>query len=300
MLVDDESSKEQDHIFLYQATCGVGYQLAGALQRLGRKMLAWLESDEQLEDLKAVPMDSINPGKNSVQEIQAQLTLLNHFVFSFFPSNAYNEALSVEDYQKLQQFLLEHRDVLKDKHLIFLLAKNEHLERIRMLQSFPARVTIVFCPAVYGPSDHNLFDHFYANHVKGLKYPELNEPSSDFIFAGDVASALVTIMSKSTFQNSVIELVNSGDSLQQWGEAFAASFPPQTSFVKKLFKAAPFNFNVTEQEHWEKIVDQFSPKQSNSIFPENPSTSKRALGVCASALSTHPDMKLIFPPSKSP
>ena len=301
MLVEEQSSREQDHIFLYQAHCGVGYQLAGALQRLGRKMSAWVESSAQLAALKAVPMPTLNAAQDTQESLEAQLALHNHFVFSCFPSPSCNEAMTTQSYTQLQDFLLRYRKILQGKHLIFVMARNENLARLQQFKAFPAQVSLLLTSAAYGPGDHNLFDSFFAAFMEKRRYPRVEEKLKEFIFVGDVVSAVVSLLGKWDYYAKVMALENAGETLQDWCTAFKQHFPEGRSWLTKTFRRPEeFAFQVTDSQHGEKLEQQFQPESSIQLFPVNPSVASRALQVCAQALRAYPDMKLIYPPSRSP
>lgn len=303
MLVSEKQMKEGEGLFIHPVVSGLGYQTAGAFQRLGRRMEAFVESKDHKKKIDKLPLKL----HTSVEAAHSQAG-----VFSPHPALSYNVAPPSHFFDECIEMILKLRRNEKDFHDIWVLPINTLTEELERIRKFSPRATLLLSPAAYGFRDEGLFDETLQTYLEkpGLldRVPKSNiwkRPFAAVSFA-ELAGHLITLPLNEKFFGKNIILESSSFTPVEWLETFRKTFAVETSFMERLTSKMSFK-DPLSSDLLEKLVapseNLFSASEwtpSAEVFPAPPVSLERALSQLSQAQKRHPELELVFTPSRAP
>lgn len=305
MLVSEKQMQEGEGLFIYPAASGLGYQSAGAFQRLGRRMETIVRTDEDRKLLSKLPIkihDSLNTASSRAG------------IFAPHPQLSFNEAPPESFFEECYEIIQSLRSKESQFHDIWVLPLNTKNESIEDIRVFSEKATLLLSPPAYGFRDHGLFEESLKAHLKkpGLlarnpKDPIWKKQVSAVSFA-ELAGHLVTIPQNEKFFGQNIRVESIEWTLLNWLEEFRKTFPSESDFFERLATRLSSEQAISDSTA-EKLVlsskehslesSHFSWTASHDFFPAPLVNLQRSLNQLFQAHQRHPDLELVFTPSRA-
>lgn len=318
MLVEERQMKEFDSVLISDPLSGVGFQTAAALNRLGKKVLGFINENENAEHLKFVKVLSVTPHWKGLEESQP---------FSSFlacPSGplSQNRQLTPEEVSVLKNDLAKAAHFQTDAQLIVVLPHHCEESILKELtEASHQRATFLLTPTFFGLRDHNILDQSIEAFLENPKFKPspLDAEARDLVFLGDLVGIIVSLLltrSPEQFAGKHVEVPASKHSSTEFFEAFKMKF-------EEAFKKNP-SLKLKPQKWSEKLLQNLlskSPEALNKIiwkpttrshtppetprlraldhFPTRMTQLSRALEQAADHYCRHPEMKSHYFPSRA-
>jgi hypothetical protein len=311
MLINEDKMSESAGIVLTQPGRGLSYQIAGALQRLGRRMIGLVPTAQDQARIKEIPMqtyvhDWLNPDSGPLEFSQPFSTL----VVAPEPWLGRNHGLERSVVLGLEKLLQEAQSLNPELEVIFVVPAATEFGLLAKIRRFlPSKGILFVTPAVFGFRDEALMDQAlgYLSDEPGAlesRSPSLIQTeSTPLVYAGDVASFVVSAPGRSDLYGKVIEIPPSAKSIEEWREAFLKAFQPKAGLWDKL--KARFGHSYLghgldlgpARVHPELDFEFTSALQ---VFPSALTPLARALEQSARVFRKNPELDLHFPPGRAP
>lgn len=312
MLVSEKQMQEGDGLFIYPVSYGLGYQLAGAFQRLGRRM----------ESFQA-PMDSKNSLYSTHQlpiKIHNELGLSRSKAVVFAPhlELSFNQVPNDSYFEQNFEILSSLRKLENSIHDIWVLPTKTSQSQLKRLREYSSRATVLLSPATFGFRDAGLFDESLKRFSKkpGLWLESIKdnrwEMPLSLISFSELAGHIVTLPQNEKFMGKTLWIESSNMTLNQWREKFVETFTKSIDFWERLASRLSFESPLSE-EFVQKAVEAFQPEnlenllklaskieRSSEVFPSPQVSLVRNLQQLSQAHQRYPDLELVFTPSRAP
>jgi len=296
MLTSENKMEEADGHLILEPSNGLGFQLVGALQRLGRKVLApeaALSKEEKLSKLPIRFVGSDNPS-----------SFTNNALGAIFicPEDKHelstNCRISSDRMEALVSELKIFTESNPEAHVIWALPENSTNHDCKTILNVHEKSTILLCPALFGFRDFNLLDELLDELYKSFPTWKVAREKTPFLFSADAASFLISALHRKDLFAKTVALPSVGDDKKILVEAFQK------------------NFHITEKTLRNKIASirrhtlaaNLKPLNENrikadlnalEIFPTVLHSIERSMQKCARQFQTNPELELHFPPSQA-
>ncbi len=294
--------RDESGLLLTSPLSGLGYQTAGALQRLGRRMTALLPSTDAQGQLRAVPMPThVFDWQAGTADAEAPA---NHdsatVLLSPDPELARNEALSGERFARLAS-LVERLHRAKPGLLYVSVlpwaSPEEHVQRA--LDFGGGRGLVLLAPALYGFRDANLMDRALdlAQERPGALAHDADQGESPLLSAGDAAAFVSAATTRADLLGKVIWIPAQTTSLKAWLEEFRTAFDVKDAgWIERLRSGKR---RIAGEV---RLGPSQSPRRGSllatEVFPSPLTRLARSLREMAGHRKLDPQNDLIFPAAR--
>lgn len=304
MLTTDNNMRETERVILLEPVTGLEFQIAGALQRLGRKMLAIGAAP------RSIAMESYTREQIANDKV-TQFSIRQAAVWMWTDSAklAYNQAFGsdgLKPFFELRSQLLNVHPELQCVVVVSASTPETELDCIR-----DTRTTILLSHAAYGLRDLGLLESTLQAINGSATSPHL--PESIYLnFAGDIAANIVSIVQNPHgFSNKTIYMPPEKITRDEWKQLMRTHFSNQNTGLGDLM-ARGFHLIQdklrtvfkTNDERYLSLHHVFAPRPgmtlSTELFPNFPSKATRALAQLGRVHRMDPELGLIFPPGRAP
>jgi hypothetical protein len=306
---------EKEGVAIWAPTRGLGYQLAGALGRLGVRMTALVDDAQHSARYKFLSMHTHQVTQDGEYKVDPH-NPLETLVFAADPHlSSPPQASSLESLvaellrvQKVQEKL--GKNIEKFKTLWIL---PEMPEVLSFIQLRP-QDTVIWTPSVYTFRDDFLFDRLIAalkENPGTLDTRKTCPIRFPFVYAGDTAGVAVSVVQSSKFWGRQIHISTPFDNPNEFLTEFLTAFNElnTASWLERLSSRL-------ESKNWFDFIDQNAPSQSQflqnlsakglspencwNLFPTAITPLRRSFQTLKRSLEKFKDTELIFPPGQTP
>lgn len=240
MLQSEKEMTQNDGILLAHATQGLGYQTAGAFQRLGRRLTSFLPSVEAAERLRHVPLQTwvwdwaheapFQP-PSFVNELGPNLATL---IFTP-PELSHNKAVSDAALERMLALSEKLGSLNPSLHTIWVLPRRTPAAQLARLRG--PRTTIFLVPLLFSFRDAGLLDWGLTSLRKNpawLNSGKVPDHALEIAAASDVAGFLVSSPQNTKIFDQLIEVPSLKTSLRDFYQHFAEAFEAQPALKQKV------------------------------------------------------------------
>jgi len=299
MLVAEKQMTEGNGILLSNPVDALGYQCAGAFQRLGRRMIGLLKNNTELGRLKHIPMQTmIYDWELDLGEWKFSKDDFSAFLATPFPNLSLNTSLTDEACEKLSRLIALVQSTNAKTHIILVLPESSSLEQIKKLQG--PSTTIFLSPAVYSFRDQGLMDSSLkalAEKPESLLKTPTHREEFSLVFAGDLAGFLISAPGNDKLYGEIIEVPAQKISLGEWQKHFSEAFRAEVDVLNKIKSTFSSSWRFPKLQTARTTISSTS---ALNIFPTPVTPVDRALKQSARHHLKNPELELIFPPGRAP
>lgn len=322
MLRDESSLNERDGVVLWEPGIGIAYQIAGALQRLGCRMIGLTEGSS--ESFKAIPMQLWPLDTHSKLPKEGFTSPYSTAVFALNPKQT-----SFDNFQtasKLRNFLLEKQpnsQILWVLPLELVSKEDENLSSFFDKTLIPQTDFIFWTHPPFGFRDQGLIDAFLKikNTSPALLTKIQNNSTLEISYMGDIAAFVAGwLMRNPSLKNSektsreICHYLIPGQDilLSEFASIFLRSFGVAEShwlekFATKISGSAlerevpvPTKALINKTQLQNFLGSRGKVLDALEVFPTGLTHIERAFNQMARSYKRDPDLELIFPPGSNP
>lgn len=323
---------ESNGVLLFEATKGLSYQIAGALARLGKRVLS-IEPPNPLADpniqanpalakeLKAklsqnkketsyIPLQSFEESTGDEAFWKENSSKFTSFIWESTPTLTFNQDLNEREWNKVLELARNCKTFAPHIHGIWLLPLNANPLKVEKLQKTLPESTIILSPQCWGFEDRNLFDNTMTLRdakpgvlLKTFKEKEDHLPH-EWVSFDDIAAQVVVTAGQESFYGKIIKLEGQNFSKESWRQEFKNVFPVEVDIFERwasklsndVLKITLSKNNTLDDS---KQTPNFVVESSRNIFPIESTPLKRNLSKIARAIEHYPELKQVFTPSRA-
>jgi hypothetical protein len=298
--------REDTGLLIASPTEGLGYQVAGALQRLGRRMVGLLRDEAEIQRLKHVPMltqvfDWQRPGV----ALEAWFGRADSFSALFVspePELGGCAPLSEERMERVENLVFTLRRFRPELRVIYALPETLTSPEIDRLRKAAPGATVLLVPAVYGFRDRGLLDGaLYAlarNPALLERAPEGVAEGTPLVFAGDVASFVGDAAQREDLREKVLAVPPTTRSPADWTRAFRSAFGAASPSLLERLRLIGGGAWSPQQRIF-KGAPVASAAPALDFFPTALTPLERSLRETGAHHARSPEIQLVFPPARS-
>ncbi len=331
MLVSENQMIEGHGILLFNARHGLSYQIAGALARLGRRVLSVNTpiasplhnsaaetpslTSPPTKETRFIPLQDLEEDFGSTMQWVKIKDKFTSLVWTSPSSLSNNKSLNNDEWIFLENLLESLKDNHPDAQPIIILPICSTVSQIAKLHAINPSATILLSPQAWGFEDHNLLDLSFSalKHKGGILLKELSSQeyntTGEWISFDDIASLIVVTADRREYRGRIIRLEGQLFSIEQWRKTFVDCFKIQVDFFEKwAARLSSENFSpALTTNPAQNLTDASSSNSSGSIviesarhaYPMNSTPLVRNLNIVARAHNNHPELKQVFTPSRA-
>lgn len=297
--------RDDNGLLIASPADGVGYQTAGALQRLGRRMTGLLHDDEEFKRLRHVPMPTVrfawSRAGETLAEWPGRTDALGSLLVTPEPELGACAPLSEERSERIESLVTTLIRQFPNLHVVYVLPESLTSPQVDRFRKLAQGSTVLLAPATFGFRDGALFDGALTalarNPALLRQPPQGTSDSMPLVFAGDVASFASDAAQRDDLRERVLAVPPTTRSLEEWTRAFRTAFAPDAPSPLQRLRAW--------REHWAPLrpLHRGTPLASAlpalDFFPTVLTPLERALRESAAHHRRAPDVELVFPPGRS-
>ncbi len=299
MLSTEIQMTENEGILLIDPSMGPSFQVAGAFQRLGRRLLSLFPNEAKAKRIDKIPMQTF------VSDIGLAAGLLQSQAFStVILGNSENLALNIPvTHVALEaelKLLSELRKSKAELHAILLLPLSTSNEVLRRLEN-PLN-TIFLVPPVFAFRDHGLFDlslELFKKNPALLKVDkkQMTRSLGEVLYSGDLAGYLVSCPQNKKLMGRSFRIPGLVTTLPMWIDEFREAFGARPTFGQKIAAS------MTHTE-WPEVGPLNAHRElllspTEEFFPTVNTSLSRALRSSAEIFRRSPAHDLLFQPGRA-
>ncbi len=319
MLVSENQMTEGHGVLLFDAQHGLSFQIAGALARLGRRVLS-LEApaasvnSAPSKEIRYIPMQKIEVPKGKLPDWKDWEEKFKSFVWESSEVLSKNQDLGDAQWLQVLQLAQSFKQSGLDVHGTWILPNRSNVKKLAELKSILPGSTILLAPRAWGFEDQGLLDQSLElfNKRTGVLLKTLRSSddltSQEWVSFDDLAAQIVATLNQDTYKERMIRIEGQYFSLEEWRTEFVSSFKPEVDWFEKM--AAKVSSELLSLDHTTlpPLENQFedaeiSPvliiESSRNAFPTTSTPLARNLRTVANAFKRHPEMKQVFTPSRA-
>lgn len=296
---ENEIQSSEVHL-IPQIRWGLGYQLAAALLRLGRKVSSLKQDTEDLEKIKHLKISFYTQSENDLENEKFKSHHNEVFAVFLCPEIevSLNSPPSASTIKKLLNLAEKFLAINPELHLITLLPKSVTKEDVMSFQLLSHKSTVFLSPATYGFRDRGLLDFALKNPHHLKKFAARNDRLS-ISFSRDVVAYVLSAFNKSDCFGKTYILPEQISSLNEWQSIFEKTFKKKSILskegLKSLFSKAEFpSFSNSQGSAFELEV-----LNAEDYFPNAPSKAERSLNLIFEQNQKYPELETHFPPPRA-
>lgn len=310
MLVSENELQENDGILIEDMSSGLGYQCAGAYQRLSRRLVALAKGKSTSLSKLALQTHDLSPQeiRDDPSRAEALRGALSTLILSPNEALATGQPLSAAESRRF----LALRDILRERN------PKLHTILVAPIASGDAEVapfvdeqgTLLLAPPLYSFRDHGLFDWGLEQLKKNparLFSSAIPEKIIGVAAASDVAALLISVPQNARFFKQVVRVPAQESSLRDFYRELARAFDARPSLSHKMtswFSKAPPPAAWKQPE----LAPTLNPssdvlrqaREARELFPTPMSALPRDFKKAALSYSRDPSSELFFLPSRAP
>lgn len=310
MFVSENQMDENQGILLFNAFDGLAYQIAGALSRLGKRILTVQK--------EASPRQKLLPIQNLEKNWAEESEKYTQVIWTAEHSLIDNSPLSLAEKNELEDIIAKLKTVQSTlvgtaPQLTIIIPSHAYETSLETKLRELERFNVLLSPAAWGFGDESLLDsslNLWADRpgvlLKKLSEEHANTPRRWISFE-ELASQTVVCTGNMPGSQNVIEMEGQRFSIQEWQDQFNADFETEAGFMEKLasrmssetlLDALPEGLLGGPTEST-LSANTLPVKKSTEVFPNPPTSLSRSLSTVLRAYSKNPEMRQCFLPGKS-
>jgi hypothetical protein len=314
MLVSENKMDENEGILLLPAHTGLGYQCAGAFQRLGKRIQGLLPDPSFDKRVDGVPLKTFSlHDKTLLEYFTQQKPDFRSLIWAPHPYLSFNQSPPPELIEELAHLipLLEKHDPLF--HAILVLPRKTEPALLEQLRKSSDRASILLTPSCFGFRDQGLFDDTLAAFKKNPALLNKKIPST-YLFQewpsisfAELAAHLVVCPHNERVVGKTILLEGHTLTLQDWQNSFVETFNVQKAPLLDRWAtqlSSEHFFLETTMERLVKKPLSLSPSSTqvylaSEVFPTAPLSLQKSLAQHARSYARHPQLELVYTPARA-
>jgi|GEM_PF-1844981 len=285
---------------------GVGYQSAGALQRLGRRMTGILQSGSDMARLRHVPMPTVRfPWSQAGAALDAWPSRADSFqvlLVSPEPELGGAQPLSDARAERVENLIHTVRRFQPELRVLYVLPETLTSPQIDRFRRAAPGSTVLLVPAIFGFRDQGLLDGALAASVRNpslLSRPPFDaSEDTPVLFAGDIASFVADAAARTDLRDLILSVPPTTRSLTEWTRAFRESFGvPSPTLRQRVAGFAGGRWTPLQTLH--RGVPVAAARPALDWFPTLLTPLARSMREIGAHHRRAADIQLVFPPGRS-
>jgi len=308
MLAAESNLNESEGTLILGADQSPGRHIAAALMRLERRTMLHQPADQSLDRLKPFNAEVLRSTAEipTLAEIFAAKRDFMSLIVCPSLSLSTGQQLAPAQLAELLPFLETLESRMPQVRKIGLLTEFENPHAYQSLQKSAPSVTWLVCPLVVGFRDESIMDELFSplRRQKALKFEwKPAHSNARFVFANDVASAVVSLILKNQSPGATIRLESNSGDLSVLVDAFVRSMPEvrrgklrryfaETNLVGEKIRV-PSSETLFQHPEFQHFL------RASEIFPNPTTPTHRFFAHAKDLWQREPDLDLHFPPSRA-
>ncbi|MBP7844533.1 MAG: hypothetical protein KA116_06930 [Proteobacteria bacterium] len=296
---ENEIQSSEVHL-IPQIRWGLGYQLAAALLRLGRKVSSLKQISEDLEKIDHLKISFYSQSEIDLQKEKFKSQDNEIFAVFLCPEMevSLNKPPSSSTIQKLLNLAEKFLAINPELHLITLLPKSVSKEDVMSFQLLSHKSTVFLSPATYGFRDRALLDFALKNPFHLKKFSSINDKLS-IAFSRDIVAYVLSAFNKSDCFGKTYILPEQISSLKEWQSYFEKTFKKKSILSKEGLKSLFSKTEFPPLSNMQGSAFELELLKAEDFFPNAPSKTERSLNLIFEQNQKHPELETHFPPPRA-